>query len=58
MPFIDGVYVAGPDGALTFRWVKARTGAEFSALAGLIARRVGRFLESVDKIVENTGPTS
>jgi hypothetical protein len=28
-----------------FRWVKAPTGAELSALAGRIASRVGRFLE-------------
>ena len=43
--FLDGVYVEGPDGSLTLRWVKAPTSAELSALAGRIASRVGRFLE-------------
>ena len=45
MLFLDGVYVERPDGTLSFRWVKAPTGAELSALAGRIAGRVGRFLE-------------
>jgi ribosomal protein S27E len=45
MLFLDGVYVEAPDGSLMFRWVKAPTGAELSALAGRIASRVGRFLE-------------
>jgi ribosomal protein S27E len=45
MLFLDGVYVEGPDGALTFRWVRAPSGAELSARAGRIASRVGRFLE-------------
>jgi hypothetical protein len=34
-----------PVGSLTFRWVKAPTGAELSALGKHIASRVGRFLE-------------
>jgi hypothetical protein len=45
MLFLDGVYVERPDGSLTFRWVKAPTSAELSALAEHIASRVGRFLE-------------
>jgi hypothetical protein len=45
MLFLDGVYVEAPDGTLSFRWVKAPTSAELSALAGRIAGRVGRFLE-------------
>jgi len=45
MLFLDGVYVEGPDGALSFRWVKAPTSAELIALAGRIASRAGRFLE-------------
>jgi hypothetical protein len=45
MLFLDGVYVEGPDGTLPFRWVKAPTSAELTALAGRIASRVGRFLE-------------
>ena len=45
MLFLDGVYVERPDGSLAFRWVKAPTGAELSALASSIAERVGRFLE-------------
>jgi len=45
MLFLDGVYLEGPDGALTFRWVKAPTSAELTALVGRIAERVGRFLE-------------
>jgi len=46
MLFLDGVYVERPpDGALAFRWVKAPTSAELTALAGRIAGRVGRFLE-------------
>jgi hypothetical protein len=39
------VYVERPDGAVTFRWVKAPTSAELTALATRIAGRVGRFLE-------------
>ena len=45
MLFLDGVYVERPDGALSFRWVKAPTSAELSAPAGRIAHRVERFLE-------------
>ena len=45
MLFLDGVYVERPDGSLSFRWVKAPTGAELTALASRIASRVGRFLE-------------
>lgn len=45
MLFLDGVDLEGPDAALTFRWVKAPTSAELTALAGRIAERVGRFLE-------------
>ena len=45
MLFLDGVYVERPDGSLRFRWVKAPTSAELTALAHTIARRVGRFLE-------------
>ena len=45
MLFLDGVYVEGPDGALSFRWVKAPTSVELSALAQHIASRVDRFLE-------------
>jgi len=45
MLFLDGVYVERPDGSLAFRWVKAPTGAELTALASSIAERVGRFLE-------------
>ena len=44
MLFLDGVYVERPDGALTFRWVKAPTSGE-PAVAARIAGRVGRFLE-------------
>jgi ribosomal protein S27E len=44
MLFLDGVYVEASDGSLTFRWVKAPTSAELSALAQHIAERVGRFL--------------
>jgi hypothetical protein len=44
MLFLDGVYVEASDGSLTFRWVKAPTSAELSALAQHIASRVGRFL--------------
>ena len=45
MLFLDGVYVERPDGTLSFRWVKAPTSAELSAVANRIAHRVGRFLE-------------
>jgi pyruvate/2-oxoglutarate dehydrogenase complex dihydrolipoamide acyltransferase (E2) component len=45
MLFLDGVYVERPDGALSFRWVRAPTSGELTALAGRIASRVGRFLE-------------
>ena len=45
MLFLDGVYVERPDGSLAYRWVKAPTGAELTALASSIAERVGRFLE-------------
>ena len=45
MLFLDGVYVARPDGATRFRWVKAPTGQELTQLAHTLAHRVGRFLE-------------
>ena len=45
MLVLDGVYVERPDGTLRFRWVKAPTSAELTALARTIARRVGRYLE-------------
>lgn len=45
MLFLDGVYVEGPEGARSFRWVKAPTGVELTALASRIAERVGHFLE-------------
>jgi hypothetical protein len=45
MLFLDGVYVARPDGSTRFRWVKAPTGQEITQLAHSIAHRVGRFLE-------------
>jgi len=45
MLFLDGVYVARPDGATRFRWVKAPTGQELTQLAHTIAHRIGRFLE-------------
>src|SRR5262245_674745 len=45
MLFLDGVYVEDREGALSFRWVKAPTGAELIALASRIASHVGRFLE-------------
>jgi ribosomal protein S27E len=45
MLFLDGVYVARPDGSTRFRWVKAPPGQELTQLAHTIAHRVGRFLE-------------
>jgi hypothetical protein len=45
MLFLDGVYVACPDGSLRFHSVKAPTTAEITRLASTIAHRVGRFLE-------------
>ncbi len=45
MLFLDGGYVARPDGSTRFRWVKAPTGQELTQLAHTIAHRVGRFLE-------------
>ncbi|MGA7799578.1 MAG: IS91 family transposase [Gammaproteobacteria bacterium] len=45
MLFLDGVYVARPDGSTRFRWVKAPTGQELTQLAHTITHRVGRFLE-------------
>ena len=45
MLLLDGVYVERPDGSLRFRWVKAPTSAELTALAHTIALRVGRYLE-------------
>ena len=45
MLFLDGVYVARPDGSARFRWVKAPTGQELTHLAHTIAQRVGCFLE-------------
>ena len=43
--FLDGVYVARPDGSLQFGWAKAPTSAELAGLAQSVARRIGRFLE-------------
>jgi hypothetical protein len=60
MLFLDGVYVERPDGSLTFRWVKAPSGAELSALAGRIASRVGRFLERqglIERDAESASPS-
>ena len=46
MLFLYGIYIGGVDGSpVRFRWVKAPTSAELTALAHTIARRVGRFLE-------------
>ena len=45
MLFLDGVDVERPDGSLRFRWVKAPTSAELTALAQTLAQRIGRFLE-------------
>jgi hypothetical protein len=45
MLYLDGVYVERPDGSVRFRWVKAPTSAELTALAHTLARRVGRYLE-------------
>ena len=56
MLFLDEVYVEGPDGSLTLRWVKAPTSAELTALASRIAQRVGRFLQRqglLERDVEN-----
>jgi hypothetical protein len=57
MLLLDGVYVERPDGSLRFRWVKAPTSAELTALAHTIARRVGRYLERqglIERDAENT----
>ena len=43
--FLDGVYVARPDGSLRFRWVQAPTGAELVRLTQALARRIGHHLE-------------
>ena len=43
MLFLDGVYVQTRDGALTFRWVKAPTSAELTAVARPCRRRGCRF---------------
>ncbi len=45
MLVLDGVYAERPSGSLRFRWVKAPTSAELTALTHMIARRVGRYLE-------------
>ncbi len=45
MRFLDGVYVAHPDGSLRIRWVEAPTGAELTRLAQILALRIGRYLE-------------
>lgn len=39
------MYVERPERSVRFRWVKAPTRAELTALTERIARRVGRFLE-------------
>jgi hypothetical protein len=44
MLFLDGVYIDGPNG-VRFRWVKAPTSAELTALAHTMAQRIGRYLE-------------
>ena len=57
MLFLDGVYVAQPDGAARFRWVKAPTSAELTQLAHTIAHRVGRLLGRqglLERDVENS----
>jgi len=43
--FLKGVYVERSDGALPFRWVKARTSAELIGLAQSLAQRIQCFLE-------------
>ena len=43
--FLDGVYVARPDGSLRFCWVKEPTSAELARLTQTLASRVGRYLE-------------
>ena len=45
MLFLAGVYVERTDGSLHFRWVKAPTSAELTALTATLARRIGRHLE-------------
>jgi hypothetical protein len=39
------VYAERPEKSVRFRWVKAPTSAELTALTERIARRVGRFLD-------------
>ncbi len=39
------MYAERPGDSLRFRWVKAPTSAELTALAQTLARRIGRFLE-------------
>ena len=40
MLFLDGVYVARPDGSLRFRWVKAPSSAELDRLTQTLAQRI------------------
>ena len=57
--FLDGVYVARPDGSLQFGWAKAPTSAELAGLAQSVARRIGRFLERqglLERDAENSYP--
>jgi len=42
--FLDGVYIDGPNAA-RFRWVKAPSSTELTALAHTMAQPIGRFLE-------------
>ena len=57
MLVLDGVYVERPNGSVRFRWVKASTSAELTALTHTIARRVGRYLERrglIERDAENS----
>ena len=57
MLFLDGVYVARPDGSLRFRWVRAPTSAELAGLTQTLARRIGRYLERqglLERAAENS----
>jgi len=42
--FLNGVYVERPDGALSFRWVKAPTGAEL-IIANNLLQDIARYLK-------------
>ena len=44
MLFLDGDYIDGSNGA-QFRWVKAPTSVELTALVHMMAQRIGRYLE-------------